>query len=421
VYGGDFAHNKIGQWTQYAGNTLIQNGWNVRDLQAIYPAPPVPPWTEIAKAVIAGGGLTTKSAAAVALIIKTFRDAVSNSWQAVKAELEAAYARCPGRKILLAGYSQGAILMRYVVPRLDPKILAQIVSVDLFADPTEQRVVDGDVRHTGNADARLTEEGIDTFAGEVLNTARNKPFLQTRYPTTVPGYPFQSIAGHTFQYCADGDLVCDFTLANIDPRYAIPLEGKIHASYEFGGIGVAAAQRLGRFHTVTMDWATGTWSLDGHQYTRVNAEYGRFQMDPRNFLGGAPRLCYDQKAAPPDALASIHNPTGLHAWQGSWADASYHTEVTLDIASTTRCGPSVAIFWSSFGSDIGGVVLASPQGNIVLPEPLTQVPSAIRRLLHPVATELQACVRSFETAYPQLFAVEIHDGSVTGLTIWNGC
>lgn len=232
-YGALLAKNKIGAWTQGAGIVLIKNGWNVRDLQAIYPAPPVPSFTKIAAAVIAGGGLTAKSAAAVALIVKQFRDAVSGSWRSVKAELEAAYQRCPGRKIMLAGYSQGAILLRYIVPRLNQQILKQIVSIDLFADPTEQRAVDSRLQHPPSLDGKLTTEGLDTLSGSVLNGGS---FRQTSYPATI--------TRRTYQYCMDGDLVCDVNLSNLNPTNTFN-EGKIHASYGFQFTGIRAAQRLG--------------------------------------------------------------------------------------------------------------------------------------------------------------------------------
>lgn len=235
AFGGDLAHDKIGAWTQGAGIQLIHAGWNVRDLQAIYSAPPVP-LKQLALA-LTRGGLSAKSAAVATLIVKQYRDAASNSWRSVKAELEAAYARCPNRKIMLAGYSQGAILLRYIVPQLDPTILAQIVSVDLIADPTEQRVVDRLLKHPRDLDGRLTDEGIDTFAGTVLHALHGGLFRQKNYPT--------SIAERTYQYCVDGDLVCDFKIQNLAPSLIFN-EGRIHASYGFELIGLAAGRRLGR-------------------------------------------------------------------------------------------------------------------------------------------------------------------------------
>jgi hypothetical protein len=231
VYGGSLAHNKIGAWTQGAGIELIHEGWNVRDLQAIYPAPPVPSFTELAKATLVGG------TAAAALIVKDYRDAATHSWEAVKSELDAAHNRCPTRPIFLAGYSQGAILLRYVVPHLSPSLLAKIESVDLIADPTEQRVVDGGLQHPASLDARLTNRGIDTFAGEILNAGS---FQQTAYPS--------SLQRRVFQYCVEGDFVCDLSRANLSPSNALN-EGGIHASYAFEATGIAAGKRLGAYET----------------------------------------------------------------------------------------------------------------------------------------------------------------------------
>jgi hypothetical protein len=229
VYGGNLAHNKVGVWTQGAGIKLISEGWNVRDLQAIYPGPPVPSFPKVANAALLGGPT------AVALIAKNYRDAASNSWQSASAELAAAYARCPGRPILLAGYSQGAILLRYIVPRLPAKILAKIASVDLIADPTEQRAVDSQLQHPTNLDGRLTDQGIDTFSGLILNAGS---FRQTAYPA--------GLRGHVYQYCVSGDFVCDLSRSNLTVANAAN-EGKIHASYAFETVGIAAGKRIGSY------------------------------------------------------------------------------------------------------------------------------------------------------------------------------
>jgi hypothetical protein len=45
-----------------------------------------------------------------------------------------------------------------------------------------------------------------------------------------------------YQYCADGDLVCDVTAKNLRITNAAN-EGRIHASYGFFGVGVDAATR----------------------------------------------------------------------------------------------------------------------------------------------------------------------------------
>jgi hypothetical protein len=250
VYGGDIARNKVGAWTQGAGIELIHEGWDVRDLQAIYPAPPVPSWKQLVTAIVAGGGLTAKSATAVALIVKQFRDVASNSWQTVEDELNAAYNRCPTRKILLAGYSQGAILLRYIVPRLPLPVRNRIVSVDLFADPTEQAVVDRPLQHPPALDGRLTTMGLDTFSGVVLS---GKSFRQRAYPEPRKVY----------QYCVQNDLVCELNVGNLALSNSAN-EGKIHASYGFENIGINAGKRVGAFGASALH----VWGDDGQAYVQ---------------------------------------------------------------------------------------------------------------------------------------------------------
>ena len=223
--------NRIGGWTVGAGIQLIHDGWNVRDLQAIYPAPSVPSFTELGAALVAGGPV------AAALVLKDYRDVATQWWQSVMSELVAAYNRCPTRPILLAGYSQGSILLRYIVPNLSRAILDRIVSIDLIADPTEQGAVDSSLEHPPNLDGLLTGEGVDTFAGIVLNAAIGRSFRQASYPSAV--------AGHTSQYCMEDDLVCNVGSASLSPT-SIPNEGAVHASYAFEAIGIDSARRLGQ-------------------------------------------------------------------------------------------------------------------------------------------------------------------------------
>lgn len=230
LYGGDFAHNRVGSWTQAAGNALGNAGWQVRDLQAIYSAPPVPSFGTIVKAALLGGN------GRVVLIGKSYRDAVSVSWQSVRSELNAAYLRCPSRPILLAGYSQGGILLRYIVPHLPAGIVKRIVSVDLIADPTEQAAVDSGLQHPAGLDGRLTTDGIDTWAGAAIHAGVG--FRQAAYPT--------ALQDRVYQYCKPTDLVCDFSAGNLNPLRVLH-EGTVHASYAFAAIGQAAAARLGHF------------------------------------------------------------------------------------------------------------------------------------------------------------------------------
>jgi len=237
----DYGTDKLGAWAYYAGKTLIKAGWRVRDMQAIYPTPKLPPlWQlglKIALAIV-----RKKVAPALDAVedVKQYRDLATTWAPAVQRQLEEAARRCRQRRILLAGYSYGNIIMRYVLPRLEPDVRKQIASVDLVSDPTADGRVDSTLRHPSNlADARLTDAGIDTVGARTawtFATVGLKSFRQTPYP--------KDVASRVYQYCAEGDLVCDFRFSG-NPLADIFSQGAIHKSYGFSAIGVFAARRVG--------------------------------------------------------------------------------------------------------------------------------------------------------------------------------
>jgi Cutinase len=215
--------DRLGQWTFVAGTALIKKGWRVRDLQAEYPAPKVPITKAIAALALGPGALPAEIG-----IWKTYRDAASGSWQGVAAALIAAHDRCPQRRILVAGYSQGGIILRYVFRRLAesrPDILNAVRSVDLVADPTADGLVDNNLRHPPAEDGRLTS-GLDTRSARSLRPG----FRQWRYPP--------SIEKRVWQYCASYDSVCD-------PPGLPHKVTSIHTGYAWGAHGLTAAKRLG--------------------------------------------------------------------------------------------------------------------------------------------------------------------------------
>jgi len=221
---GSATKDRLGAWAGAAGNELIHRGWEVRDMQADYPAPGLPLWQ-------VGAGLTGNPVAvAIALkALKDYRDVATRSWPAVKDMIVNAYNRCPQRTILLAGYSLGGIVLRYVVPRLPASVRARIARIDLVADPTEQGAIDAAMVHNGAFSSRSTPEGIDTFAAKRLNPF----FQQAHYPADV--------APRTIQYCIGYDVVCEASVVNFAPS-SWAGESKRHTSYNWAGIGVAAAQ-----------------------------------------------------------------------------------------------------------------------------------------------------------------------------------
>lgn len=219
--------DKLGRWAYAAGTALIAKGWRVRDMQADYSAPPVP-LEEIA-ADVADNGISNGLRKG-ALRLKHYRDVATDEAPSVRAQLEGTYDRCPQRRILLAGYSQGAILLRTVVPKLRKAVRAQISTVDLLGDPTADQRVDSELNHTPSGAplyARQTGRGLDT----AVNSAR-VTFKQTPYPA----------AGRITQYCTPYDLVCEVNVVN-----AARAASKIiaaHQAYDFAGIGRFAAAAL---------------------------------------------------------------------------------------------------------------------------------------------------------------------------------
>jgi len=198
-------------------------------MQADYDAPDVP-LPEILDAFRKDGALGAKSAF---LALKHYRDVATRQWSRVRDQLVRAYERCPQRKILVAGHSQGNIVLRYVIRNLPVKVRDQIVRVDLVSDPTAQAGQDAGLQHTGTYDSRASK-GIDTFANSF-----NPFFKQTPYPG--------DIAGRIYQYCIPYDTVCDA------PGNPIG-ESARHMSYNWGAIGRGAAVELAK---------GATWKVPG--------------------------------------------------------------------------------------------------------------------------------------------------------------
>ncbi len=228
--GEEYGKDRLGHWTGAAGRDLIAAGWHVRDMQALYSAPRVP-LSEIADAAFGrtgfDGGLVR-----IARELKRYRDVARDESPDVMKQLEAAHLRCPQRKIFIAGYSQGGLVLRYVVRGLSGSAWASIASIDLIADPTADMRVDTSLRPDENGHkphfARQTGRGLDTAAN-----SGNPFFKQKSYPS--------GLKHRTWQYCAPHDLVCEVHPANLRYRRS---QGTIHTSYRWRAIGSSAAARV---------------------------------------------------------------------------------------------------------------------------------------------------------------------------------
>lgn len=202
--GEDYGTDRLGRWTHQAGEKLIRSGFLVRDMQAIYPAPDIPIDQFIVREEL----------------VKNYDRAQREFVSTVSGQLTAAYERCKQRRILIAGYSQGNIMLRYVVPSLPRAIRNQIAHVDLVADPTADERVDGALVFPPDLGGRPTERGAHTW------------FVASRQV----GYP-DDLARRVHGYCKKNDYICDFRKASI----AGGLLRSAHSSYDFGAIGQYAA------------------------------------------------------------------------------------------------------------------------------------------------------------------------------------
>jgi hypothetical protein len=211
--GEGYGSDRLGAWTANAGRALIDRGYNVRDMQAIYSAPAVP--------------FSVKPTTWV-----HYRTVATREAPGVEGQLVRAYNRCKQRLILIAGYSQGSIVLREIVPHLSLALSRQIRRIDLIADPTEDKRSDGILSDRGPKPMRLTSEGLDTAAGRAIH---NGHFRQTAY--------LKVVAGVTHQYCVPYDVVCDASGYNLTPGN-LAGEGARHRSYPFAAIGTAAGNSL---------------------------------------------------------------------------------------------------------------------------------------------------------------------------------
>jgi hypothetical protein len=215
--GENYGNDKLGQWAYVAGTTLLRGGNQVRDMQAIYSANEVP-------------FLDPR-------LLKAYRDVVTREWPSVRDQLEAAHVRCRARTILVAGYSQGALMLRYVIRGLSAEARGRIAGVYLVGDPTADRNVDHRIQHPPQIDGRLTDMGVDTASGRLI--WGSPVFRQKPYPDDV--------RGRVFQICGAEDLVCNFDYSRFADPWARKRSNVTHSGYAWGAYGAhAAKQAAGR-------------------------------------------------------------------------------------------------------------------------------------------------------------------------------
>jgi hypothetical protein len=169
---------------------------------------------------------------------KRFRDVATRQAPDVRRQLLTA--GCPGADMVIAGYSQGAILLRAIVPGLSAEQRRRIRNIDLIADPTADGRVDSALQHPADLGGRATAMGIDTFGGRTKWTFIGGAvglvgFKQNRYPSDV--------AARTAQYCLPFDAVCDANPLNL-AKFTRAGGRAVHDRYQFERIGHRAAKQI---------------------------------------------------------------------------------------------------------------------------------------------------------------------------------
>jgi hypothetical protein len=120
-----------------------------------------------------------------------YTSSVSDGVASILADLPALHASCPNSYFVVAGYSQGADVVRRALPNLDPS-RNRIMTVKLFGDPN-WRPGEAGVRQSG--DFGFTNTGIATLAGKL------------RRAPAVPA----SFVNRLDSWCKAADPVCQGT------------------------------------------------------------------------------------------------------------------------------------------------------------------------------------------------------------------
>ncbi len=171
---------------------LIEDGRTITAEAVQYPAAPVPVDEGL------GGWLG-------------FMGSVEDGADATAAQFEAFTARCPTSKVVLAGYSQGAMVIHRTLYDLadDPHVAAALL------------IADGD-RLPGDTTINLGSTAVLPSAGK--GVAQEHSFLASTNTSPLPS----QIGARTISVCDVGDPVCDY-----DPDAGeVPADGvAIHTSY----------------------------------------------------------------------------------------------------------------------------------------------------------------------------------------------
>ena len=171
---------------------LLASGWTITAEAVQYPAAPVP----------LEGGLGGWM---------DFMDSVDDGTDATAEQFEAFTERCPNTKVVLAGYSQGAMVIHRNLHYLadDPHVAAALL------------IADGDRLPV---DTTLNMGSAASVPSTGMGVAQEHSFLADTDTSMLP----PEIGARTVSVCDVGDPVCDY---DPDATEVSPADIAIHTSY----------------------------------------------------------------------------------------------------------------------------------------------------------------------------------------------
>jgi outer membrane protein assembly factor BamB len=231
-------------------------------------------------------------------------------------ELRVEAKQCPGTRFVLAGYSQGAMVMHQALLRLESKgetgLLDRIAATVLIADGDRKK------------ETVATRFGTAPFDAEGIRSAI---VLGER---DVPS----SKASTTYDICNDGDLVCDFTLDALSTKARIKDAEKVHTdTYRNSTLVTNIGKRIAAdLLAPSTPAATPRWVQDGYDAARSGVNPTENRLSPGNVASLRQAWQYTEPAGVSFTRPVMTDNTAFIVSYGAGAARL----VAIDLATGTR-------------------------------------------------------------------------------------
>jgi virginiamycin B lyase len=245
---------------------------------------------------------------------------------------------CPHQSIVLAGYSQGAMVMHRVMHLLGAKILARVTAAVLIAD--------GD---------QIANDDITRFGTAALSAVGAGPHYKLSGSSLAP---FGTVTvPRVLSVCNAGDIVCDFKKSDMSTSGV-----KVHLNYT-GTPPVRRATRLAAIMTVTGRYTGG--GIDHPQGIAAGSDGALwFTNSVGNSIGrittsGTVTRYTDSSILDPVGIAS--GPDGALWFTNAFGNSigristaghvTSYTDPSIVLPFGITSGPDGALWFVNFGSD----------------------------------------------------------------------